>query len=297
MTLSAKIHIPDFYCLRLAALVLVFIGITYSADSQSDGPYKTRVGLSATQFSDNSAILSAKLRVRIGKSYTSLIEQEVVFYNILEEEEKEIGKGTSDKEGMVDIMIEDVSTLKKGEDGYITISAVYDGGEEYKADDDEITFKRAVLEVNAVEEDSIQMLYIKAFDKDSLNPLTEQIVTVQVPRLFNNLIIAEEETNDEGIVEIEFPDDIQIHEGNEIDINISLLETDDYATVSSNVKKEWAKNHIVNAHKVERGLWSPDAPIWMVLTFAILMILVWGHYGIICYKLYLIKKEGNTFDA
>ncbi len=43
--------------------------------------------------------------------------------------------------------------------------------------------------------------------------------------------------------------------------------------------------------KQPRALWSKNPPIWMLVTFIILMTTVWGHYIVIIYELFRLRKE------
>jgi len=70
-----------------------------------------------------------------------------------------------------------------------------------------------------------------------------------------------------------------------------MIETDDYGTLRASITKPWGLNP-VKAERAERALWTPNAPVWMLLTFVGLMGAVWGHFLIIGIELYLIRKDG-----
>jgi heme/copper-type cytochrome/quinol oxidase subunit 2 len=40
-----------------------------------------------------------------------------------------------------------------------------------------------------------------------------------------------------------------------------------------------------------RALWSAHPPLWMMITFIVLMVTVWGHYVVIVYELFRLRKE------
>ena len=44
---------------------------------------------------------------------------------------------------------------------------------------------------------------------------------------------------------------------------------------------------------VYRSLWSTLAPKWMVVTLAIMLLGVWGHYTLVVINLIRIKKESR----
>ncbi|MBT8191566.1 MAG: hypothetical protein KJO50_03375 [Bacteroidia bacterium] len=259
--------------------------------SQEKETIKSRMGIEVIQLSESSVKTNVHLRARVNKVYRGVSDVDVNIIGVGIEEDIKLGTVKTDKDGKANMIIEDISRLEKNEEGYYTILAEFEGSEGYKGSDRDAEFKPAVLTIEALEEDSIYKLLIKSYEPDSMLPLAEQIVTISVPRLFSDLVIAEEETNDEGLLEIEFPNDIMVHEGNDLEITASMIETDDYGTLRASITKPWGLNP-VKAERAERALWTPNAPVWMLLTFVGLMGAVWGHFLIIGIKLYLIRKDG-----
>ena len=272
----------------IVGCMLIIPGMLNAQDKEQ---LKSRLGLNVIQLDDNAVQLNILLRARVNKVYRGIENAAVKIIGEGSEENIDLDVVRTDKHGKVKYVINDLGKLERNEDGYITLLAEFDGNEEYRASDRDVQFKTATIKLEAFEEDSIHKLKIMAFEPDSMLPLAEQVVTISVPRLFGDLVIVEEETDDDGILEIKFPSDIMVHEGNDLEISAAMYDTDDYGTLSTKLRKPWGISP-VKVEQAERALWSPNAPLWMVITFAALMTIVWGHFMIIGYKLFLIQKEG-----
>ncbi len=257
---------------------------------QDKGPYRTRISMEAEQFNDNSVLIKAKLTTKKDISLEPVPNALMTFFDAANDEE-ELGAKKTNSDGFANFRIDDKNKLQKNEDGYYIVSVVFGGDEMHRKQDSEVEFRNGRIEVEAVERDSVKVLLIKAFDADSMLPFSEQSVTIMTPRLFSNLILAEEETDENGEIEYMFTSDVIVNVGKELNIICSMLETDEYGTISAVNVTDWGIPCPVIQERASRKLWSPDAPLWMLITFFILMGLVWGHFGIIAYKLYQVKKS------
>jgi hypothetical protein len=280
--------------LMILLIILSVSPVFSSAFFQDQKPLKTKLSLSCTQMPNHQIEIQAKIRAKIEKKYVAIPDIEVEIYNLTDSIKILLKKGVSDKEGLFVIKINAKYQLQLREDGYYSIMVSFSGDEKHKSSKKELLFKPAILELNTTELDSVKMIAIKLIEEnDDAQPIGDVEVILQIPRLFSNLTIASEYTDEDGMVEFEFPNDLPGGESGELLIIAKAEDTDDYASLQNQIQLDWGIPTSAFNHQESRSLWSPDAPLWMVFTFAILMTLVWGHFLIIIYKLNLIRREGK----
>jgi hypothetical protein len=77
--------------------------------------------------------------------------------------------------------------------------------------------------------------------------------------------------------------------------NITLLarldENETFGNLEASVQQQWGKAVSDKSEEQPRALWSSHPPLWMLITFIVLMVAVWGHYIIIVYELIRLRKE------
>jgi hypothetical protein len=111
--------------------------------------------------------------------------------------------------------------------------------------------------------------------------------------MFSNLAIAEDWLDEEGELSFEFPDDLP---GDSLGVVTIISMFQDHGTYGNVENKQTINWGLVTGDQVSesfRALWTQYAPTWMVITLAILLIGVWGHYIFVVYKLVQVKRKGR----
>ena len=68
----------------------------------------------------------------------------------------------------------------------------------------------------------------------------------------------------------------------------------DYGDVLGEATIDWAiPKHSKHVDSFYRELWTPTAPMWMIVTLIIMLVGVWGHYFYAMYQLYMIKRSSK----
>jgi hypothetical protein len=150
---------------------------------------------------------------------------------------------------------------------------------------------RASLVVSQAEEDSVWYLRsaLKQIKSEGEEPLEGIEVIAYVDRLFSELEIAREITDAQGEVQIEFPQDIPgDFEGN-LQVKVRIEDDDLIGYLETPMTLRWGVPKTV-VELENRTLWSPDPPLWMVVVFSLLMLVVWGHYVVVIVLLRRIRK-------
>lgn len=259
-----------------------------------DEPLTTRMDLTCIQEMNKEVSLSAKLRAKDGRSYVPVKGEKIMFTGLQDEEYIDLGSAVTDGKGDAIISIKDLSLLSQDEDGYYTVSASYEGSDKYEGNEEEFMFLRGFLEMETSDDSgtkSIEILVYSVEDDEQI-PIEEVEARVSVPMLFSNLPIGSDYTDEEGKLQFEFPDDLPGDSEGNITLMAEAPETDDYGILRATQVKNWG---IPKAEVVEktRTLWSPDAPLWMVITFIVLMLAVWGHFIYIIFRLFLMSRDGK----
>ncbi|NJN41350.1 MAG: hypothetical protein HC811_03025 [Flammeovirgaceae bacterium] len=130
----------------------------------------------------------------------------------------------------------------------------------------------------------------------SEEPVPDIDILFYVPRLFSLLPVGEAYTNKQGSDEFEFPMDLPGQNG-ELTIVSRIEDHDDFGTIEVSNETNWGVPIANGNSKLPRALWSPDAPMWMLISFFILMAGVWGHYLYVVINMFQIQKSGNVNDA
>ena len=256
---------------------------------------KSKTSLSADQYPDGTIVLNGLLRAKIEGSYQKLPERKIDFFVLnAAGEEVAIGDTMTGVNGVAKIRI-NKATLAKGKDGSYSFIARYAGDDRFDSSESDLTLKSAMLVMEPRKEDSTYMISLKATadSPDGPMPIAAAVVSVYVKRMFSSLKVAEGETDESGMVEVEFPTGLPGDENGNVEITAMIEETDEYGNLSAASTQPWGfavSNAFVESPK---ALWSPHPPTWMVVTFFILMGAVWIHYGIVIFNLIKIKRDGH----
>ena len=93
----------------------------------------------------------------------------IIFINVLEDQEIILGKSKTDKEGIAQLTIPENHVYLTDKEGYINLKAVFEGKGELDSEEDEIAIKDLFLDLNLSEIDSVKTVSLKAFTLDSLH--------------------------------------------------------------------------------------------------------------------------------
>jgi len=274
---------------KIFILIFLISGMTQTMAQESIG---IEMELIVTQITEKGVELKATLTdeensepvAGVSVNYSVTINDQLI----------DLGKATTNHLGVAElkgIKLEDLRKLGH----FFVFTASFEGDTKFSAGDTTIEIKDAIVAVSNETVDSVNMVFVKltTWNEDGeVIPVAETDLKIYVPRMFSLLPIADVTTDEEGVGELEFPSDIPGGKNGELTIIARMEEHEEFGNVESAVQTTWGVKHIQDA-KLHRALWSPDAPVWMVITFAILMTGVWFHYLLIVYLLARIKRSGG----
>jgi hypothetical protein len=248
--------------------------------------------LQTIQRADGSVVLTVALRARIDGSLRLLWGLKVRFYQETSDGEIELGEAISDQKGVSRVEV-NPEKIKAEKSGMLTFIARYGGNKSLEEVEETISITRAILRAGPLKGDDGYSLNLSLMSgsEEQANPLPEMDLNVYVQRMFTPLRIGETATDDEGSAVIEIPDSFTGDAAGNITLLVRLEDNDDYGIVEASVVQPWGIPVSDQITKMPRSLFSQDPPLWMLITFIVLMVTVWGHYLVIVYELVKLRKD------
>lgn len=156
------------------------------------------------------------------------------------------------------------------------------------------TMEDATVSISFSEEDNTKTIIAKASDQTGL-PIEDLELYFFVKRTFSLLPIGDgfNATDENGILEIEFPNDLPGDTEGNVIIVTKIIESDLYNDLSLEMTKNWGLPVKLEDSKVEkRSLWAAaaNAPISLIIIISSMIIAVWYIICYILFKLYKISK-------
>jgi hypothetical protein len=279
---------------------LLLISPTISAQEESEAgeaePADTYLSLIATYTSNDTVVLTANLYIRNGRVRVDLQNAPVSFHVSGGDAAIEAGESITDSVGKAQVMIP-VSLLPRDKDGMVTYTADFEGTDKYLSASEMFTSKPARLEVSFYEEDSVKFIRVTGTQFASNGegePLTDETISMFIPTLFRPMAIGEIWLEADGTGSMEFPMTLIGDSLGQLMVVARIDEHDTFGYVQGEGQSDWAiPKHLLGQDKPTRELWTPVAPIWMMITLLILLAGVWGHYVYAIVELVRIKKSAK----
>jgi hypothetical protein len=217
----------------------------------------------------------------------------ITFNQVTDAGEKTLGFVITDGRGTALLNYRSDSLITNKE-GKIHLKAVFAGNKSMEPIDGEVTIKRARLEITPVKEDSVLTVQLKLVDLSTGAEKSAGAIdlAVYVKREFFPMKIGEGKTDSAtGTVSVEIPNNLPGDAEGNIVLMGRLDESETYGMLEATSAQKWGIPVSAKINIEERALWSTHPPLWMLITFVVLMVAVWGHYIVIVYKLFRLRKE------
>lgn len=246
----------------------------------------------SVQKEDGSVDLRAAMKTKLKGSFIKLPFLKVTFKLVTDTAEKDLGFVITDGMGKAVFNCKP-GTINPDKEGKYHFKAVFAGNKAMDPAEAEATVKKARLEVTPVKEDSLLTVKVKLFDlgTGTETPVDKTTVGIYVKRQFLPLKLGEGTTDETGEASIEIPANLPGDAKGNITLMAKLDENEVYGNMESAVVQQWGIPVSDQLQKQPRALWSAHPPIWMLVTFIILMGGVWGHYIVIVFELFRLRKE------
>lgn len=152
----------------------------------------------------------------------------------------------------------------------------------------------AILTVSFSEDNDTKIITTKAADQSGM-PIEDLELYYFVKRTFSLLPIGDpfNSTDENGIIEVKFPNDLPGDTEGNVIIVVKILESDLYNDQTLEVSKNWGIPTVTEDPKAEkRSLWAAaaNAPISLIVIVSSMIIAVWYIIFYIIFKLYKISR-------
>ena len=151
----------------------------------------------------------------------------------------------------------------------------------------------AEISLSFSDENDVKTIIATAVDASGL-PIEELDLYFYVTRTFSLLPIGDvfNTTDENGVVEIEFPNDLPGDTEGNVEIIVKIIESDLYHDLTLNVTKNWGIPVQLDQSEEKRSLWAAaaNAPITLVLATSGMILVIWFIIGYIIFKLFKISK-------
>lgn len=156
----------------------------------------------------------------------------------------------------------------------------------------EVTVKKARLEITPVKEDSVLSVKVRFVDEaGEATAVKDATVGIYVQRSFNPLKLGEGTTDENGEATVEIPAELPGDAKGNIVLMAKIDENEIYGNLLAKNTQQWGVPVSDKLKELPRALWSAHPPLWMLITFIVLVGTVWGHYVVIIFELFRLRKE------
>jgi hypothetical protein len=286
----------------LLVIILVTGLVQAYAQNNADttAPAVTVLRFNCYNTSDDSIQLKSTISVKHDEGSTNLANALVTFYSVEKDGDLKIGESKTDVHGVALFKIPAHNSYARNEEQMLSIKAMFDGNNKFEASESEFQLKPAKLKVSFYIEDSIRYVKVEGSELNTdgtESPIVDKSVNISVPKMFSMLKIAEVSLDESGSGFTEFPLDIIGDSLGNLTVVASIEEDDILGNVKASDDNAWGlPKHLISPDRPSRELWTPIAPLWMIITLIIMLLGVWGHYVYAVVQLVMISRSSKAIE-
>lgn len=275
-------------------LYLLIGALLYTpAPVQAQKKERTRLKAYYEKLSNNDKKISIILTQGRGKSMKGVPYADIKLTTSNEDSTATMGTIQTDSLGEAELFIEANYPFLENEDGYLNFKANYRGNDSLRGSRKEVEFLDLNLEVTLDVEDSVKTVGVLAYEVDeegNKQPVEELGMKVGVKRLLSNLYLEDIDTDEDGMAEMEFPNDIPGDSIGTITVVVRFEDHDDYGTMTKTMEVNWGTPVDYSDSSNQRSLFGDSAPWWMIISVAIILGGAWIHFLWAVFKVIKIRK-------
>jgi len=260
----------------LFQLFITASGSTFSQESAKISPY---ISLQYFKDNDDNSFLKTTLSYSKNRMELPLPVMKITFSSGIANK-KILAEILTDSKGIASFKLENKSGISLDENGMWPFSCTYEGNDTIDAITSELLIRDASLKMELTEIDSIKTIALHAekLENGKMIPVSGELLTVYVPRMFSLLPVGEATLDEMGNASIEFPSDLPGDSVGNISIIAKFEEHPEFGNIEKRTSLKWGVPPAIQDHSSHRALWTKTAPKWMIYTLSILLTGVWGHY-------------------
>lgn len=251
------------------------------------------VDLIAVQKADGSVDLRASVKAKIEGKVRKMHSVKIHYFLVNDSSETELGAINANLNGVGVITVKPAN-ISTNKNGMLNFKAKVNANKNMEEGIGEVSIKRAKLIATPIDEEGTRSVQVKLVDCSTgiEVPVPEAVIGLFVKRQFNPLKVGEGTTDEAGEATIEFPPNLPADAKGNLSIIAKLDEDENFGYLEASFTGEkWGTPVSDRLEDQPRALWSAHPPIWMLITFIVLMTAVWGHYIVIVYQLFRLRKD------
>jgi len=276
--------------------LMIISGFFLSLNVHAQETKKNTIRLKADYIKTMNKEIAFNLRAssKVDGSNIDVANIELNVFNEYNDDSVKLGSTITDSEGKGTFLVNDLNLIKPDSTGLYNILISFNGNDAYKRASKSLTYKDATIEAKIIKEDSIN--YITATLKDTATDsvLIDQILNVQVKRLFRPLRIGPEfnTTDESGTIIVPVEEGIPGVDGI-LTFEVVLKDSDDYGTVKALVSAPLGVPVVDESTFDQRTMWSPKnkTPLFLLIFPNILILGIWGLIVYLIINLFKISKS------
>ena len=261
-------------------LLLSFLTLTSNFSfSQENAKISPSVTLQYFKDNDDNSILKTILTYSKNRMELPLPGMKIALYSGTGKKVT-LAEVITDEKGVATYNLKHDSDFSTDENGLWPFSTLFDGNDTIESGSSVLLIRDVKLSMKLTDIDSIKTIILKAekTEKGKMVPVSGELLSVYVPRMFSFLPIGEATLDEAGNASIEFPSDLP----GDIEGNITVIarfeEHPEFGNIEKRTTLKWGVPLTSYVHSSHRALWTKTAPKWMIYTLSILLTGVWGHY-------------------
>ncbi len=286
-------------------IILVIILATsliqvYAQNADTTAPAVTVLRFNCYSTSDDSVQLKSTVSVKHEEGSKNLANAIVTFYSVEKDGDLKIGEAKTDVHGVAVLKIPAQNSYLRHDEQMLNLKAMFDGNDKFESSEGEFGLKPARLKVSFYQEDSVRYVKVEGtqINADGTeSPIADKSVNISVPKMLSMLKIAEVSLDETGSGFTEFPLDIIGDSLGNLTVVASIEEDDILGNVKGSADNNWGlPKHLMSPDRPSRELWTPIAPLWMIITLIIMLLGVWGHYVYAVIQLIRINRSSKAIE-
>ena len=274
-------------------LVVLSLFLCTSSFAQKTKKNKVRLKANYVKVMNSEVYFDLQATSKVDGENVNIPKAELFIFNIVDDEQVEIGKVITNMGGKSRFTLKDLNSLKPDSTNTYNIEISFDGNDDFSRASKSLNFKNATIEAKHVTLDSINYISATLINKLTDSVVIGQSLKVQVQRLFKPLLLAEfNETDENGTILVPIPMGIPGVDGI-IAIEVVLNDSDEFGTVKAIVNAPIGKLIVDESTFDERTMWSPrnKTPIFLLILPNLLTLVIWGFIIYLISNLFKINKS------
>lgn len=286
------LHKSYFVFLALYALLLS----VNAAHLNAQDVKKNTVRLKAdyVKIMDGEIYFDIRATARVDGQNIDVAHLDLTISNEFNDEEVELGSTVTNMSGRSKFTLKSLDELKADSSNIYNVTVSFKGNENYKRASKTVSFKDAAINASIFTKDSINYVTATLKETSTDSILSDQLLNVQVQRIFRPLRIGEEfnSTDENGTIVVPIEKGIPGVDGN-LTIEVVLRESEEYGTVKALIKAPVGTPIADESTFDKRTMWSPrnKTPLFLLIFPNLIIFGMWGLIVYLIWNLFKLKKS------